>query len=97
MTLELYTGLDPNRCCLPRWDSLYAAGTPSALEGQAFCFLPLPARTGLPLHINAFFELSSNRRDIWYAPDLTGTSQLRGDWNISLLEVEPLSVVCLVD
>ena len=30
--------------------------------GQAFCFLPLPARTGLPVQINGFFELSSNRR-----------------------------------
>lgn len=34
-------------------------------SGRAFCFLPLPAKTGLPVHINAFFELSSNRRDIW--------------------------------
>jgi sacsin len=36
-----------------------AAG--SAL-GRAFCFLPLPATTGLPVHVNGFFELSSNRR-----------------------------------
>jgi sacsin len=36
-------------------------------RGAAFCFLPLPLRTGLPVHVNAFFELSSNRRDIWYA------------------------------
>jgi sacsin len=35
------------------------------LQGRAFCFLPLPATTGLPVHVNAFFELSSNRRDIW--------------------------------
>jgi sacsin len=34
-------------------------------DGQAFCFLPLPIKTGLPVHVNAFFELSSNRRDIW--------------------------------
>lgn len=33
--------------------------------GRAFCFLPLPVATGLPVHVNAFFELSSNRRDIW--------------------------------
>lgn len=33
--------------------------------GRAFCFLPLPVLTGLPVHVNAFFELSSNRRDIW--------------------------------
>jgi sacsin len=36
-----------------------------ASPGAAFCFLPLPVATGLPLHVNAFFELSSNRRDIW--------------------------------
>jgi hypothetical protein len=36
-----------------------------ALEGRAFCFLPLPIRTGLPVHVNAYFELSSNRREIW--------------------------------
>ena len=35
-------------------------------EGHAFCFLPLPVQTGLPVHVNAFFELSSNRRDIWW-------------------------------
>lgn len=34
--------------------------------GTAFCFLPLPAHTGLPLHVNAFFELSTNRRDVWW-------------------------------
>jgi hypothetical protein len=33
-------------------------------EGQAFCFLPLPTYTGLPAHINATFELSSNRRSV---------------------------------
>ena len=34
-------------------------------SGNAFCFLPLPVDTGLPVHVNGFFELSSNRRDIW--------------------------------
>ena len=35
------------------------------LAGQAFCFLPLPVSTQLPVHVNAYWELSSNRRDIW--------------------------------
>ena len=35
-------------------------------SGNAFCFLPLPCETGLNIHVNAYFELSSNRRDIWY-------------------------------
>jgi hypothetical protein len=34
-------------------------------NGQAFCFLPLPVRTQMPVHVNAYWELSSNRRDIW--------------------------------
>ena len=42
-------------------------------EGQTFCFLPLPAKTGLPLAgVNGFFELSSNRRDVWHGSDLVG-------------------------
>jgi hypothetical protein len=35
-------------------------------SGKAFCFLPLPVETQLPIHVNGYFELSSNRRDIWY-------------------------------
>ncbi len=39
---------------------------PPLEDGRAFCFLPLPAKTGLPVHVNGYFELSSNRRDIWW-------------------------------
>jgi sacsin len=55
-------------------------------EGRAFCFLPLPINTGLPIHVNAYFELSSNRRDIWFGNDMAGGGKKRSDWNISLLE-----------
>ncbi|XP_019420625.1 PREDICTED: sacsin isoform X1 [Lupinus angustifolius] len=55
-------------------------------EGRAFCFLPLPISTGLPAHVNAYFELSSNRRDIWFGSDMTGGGRKRSDWNIYLLE-----------
>ena len=54
-------------------------------EGQAFCFLPLPVRTQLPVHVNAYFELSSNRRDIWRGEDTTGESKIRSQWNTLLL------------
>lgn len=37
------------------------AGSAPSQSGKAYCFLPLPVQTGLPLHLNAFFELSSNR------------------------------------
>ncbi len=33
-------------------------------NGRVYCFLPLPVETGLPVHVHACFELSSNRRDI---------------------------------
>lgn len=39
------------------------------LSGSASCFLPLPVATALPVHVNAFFQLSSNRRDIWGGAD----------------------------
>uniref|UniRef100_T1J4U3 Uncharacterized protein n=1 Tax=Strigamia maritima TaxID=126957 RepID=T1J4U3_STRMM len=35
------------------------------IEGSAFCYLPLPIKTGLPFHIHATFALASNRREIW--------------------------------
>eukprot|EP00966_Prymnesium_polylepis_P010987 252682-Prymnesium_polylepis.1 len=47
------------------------------VKGQAFCFLPLPAETGLPVHTNGYFELSANRRDIWYGDDMVGAGRLR--------------------
>ena len=40
---------------------------PVPCAGHVFVFLPLPVPTGLPVHINGFFELSENRRDLWYA------------------------------
>ncbi|CAM6095372.1 unnamed protein product [Calypogeia fissa] len=61
-------------------------GSPSSLEGRAFCFLPLPVKTGLPVHVNGYFELSSNRRDIWYGDDMSGGGKLRSNWNSCLLE-----------
>ncbi|KAL6189694.1 hypothetical protein ACLB2K_036097 [Fragaria x ananassa] len=56
------------------------------IEGRAFCFLPLPITTGLPAHVNAYFELSSNRRDIWFGNDMAGGGKKRSDWNMYLLE-----------
>ncbi|CAH0517172.1 unnamed protein product [Peronospora belbahrii] len=55
------------------------------VDGRAFCFLPLPVRVGLPVHINGYFELSSNRRDIWIGDDMSGDGKLRSEWNANLL------------
>ena len=43
----------PSRSCFP------------PMTGRVFCFLPLPVTSQLPVHCNAYWELSANRRDIW--------------------------------
>ncbi|XP_026877975.2 sacsin [Electrophorus electricus] len=47
--------------------------------GQAFCFLPLPIETGLPVHINGSFAVTSNRKALWES----GTKK---EWNKALLQ-----------
>ena len=62
-------------------------GAPTTLQnGRSFCFLPLPSETGLPVHVNGYFELSSNRRDIWRGDDMAGEGKIRAEWNRALLE-----------
>ncbi|CAM9522156.1 unnamed protein product [Phaeothamnion confervicola] len=58
---------------------------PPELEGAAFCFLPLPVATQLPVHVNGYFELSSNRRDIWQGDDMAGDGRVRAEWNKALV------------
>ncbi len=60
-------------------------------KGKAFCTLPLPVYVGLPVHIHAYFELSSNRRDIWYGDDMAGEGRRKSEWNTLLLQ----NVVCV--
>ncbi len=51
---------------------------PVTCDGHAFVFLPLPVGTQLPVHINGFFELSENRRDLWYGDGgMTGGGRVR--------------------
>eukprot|EP01084_Bolivina_argentea_P099989 179640_1 len=63
-----------------------------SLIGRAYCFLSLPLKNGLPVHCNGYFELSSNRRDLWWgsADDMTGNGSLRYFWNMCLLQ----DVIC---
>ncbi|XP_060944212.1 sacsin-like [Limanda limanda] len=49
-------------------------------KGEAFCSLPLPGTTGLPVHINANFEVDSSRRSLWKED---GQSQ-KSEWNEQL-------------
>lgn len=54
-------------------------------DGHAYCFLPLPVKTQLPVNVNGYFELSSNRRDIWWGDDMTGDGHSRAEWNKSII------------
>jgi hypothetical protein len=60
-------------CCLQKRS---AVPLPS-LQGLAFCFLPLPLHTQMPVHSNAYFELSSDRRNIWKGDDTKGEAKMR--------------------
>ncbi|KAK3611578.1 hypothetical protein CHS0354_018093 [Potamilus streckersoni] len=55
---------------------------PTSENGRAFCFLPLPLRTGLPCHINGHFVLDHEaRRSLWKED-----KGYRCDWNHSLFQ-----------
>ncbi|XP_066542092.1 sacsin [Hoplias malabaricus] len=49
--------------------------------GRAFCSLPLPIETGLPVHVNGNFEVDHSRRDLWKED----TESLKTQWNQSLM------------
>jgi hypothetical protein len=55
--------------------------------GQAFVFLPLPVKTSLPVHLNAFFEPTSDRRALFFGDEseLAGEGALKAKWNAALL------------
>ena len=65
------------------------------LDGQLFCFLPLPRSTNLPVNIHGYFSVSDNRRDIdWPASDNRSPKAL---WNQALVEahIAPLYSILL--
>ncbi|XP_063798761.1 sacsin-like [Pseudophryne corroboree] len=67
-----------------------AACLTDSIKGRAFCTLPLPVETGLPVHINANFIVDMARRDI---------SKEDGDspktaWNMFLLSSVTAPLYC---
>ncbi|MBN3311755.1 SACS protein, partial [Atractosteus spatula] len=65
-----------------------AACLNAEIEGKAFCFLPLPGHTGLPVHVNGNFEVDTSRRVLWKED---GKSE-KTDWNelLKLCVIAPL-------
>ena len=56
-----------------------------ALQGQVFCFLPLPVPSGLPVHVNGHFILNSNRRNLW-SSTVPDEQDDRSRWNQHLIQ-----------
>ena len=54
---------------LPFSADVGSSKSPEAISGQLFCFLPLPVKSRLPVHINGHFILDSNRRELWHSTD----------------------------
>ncbi|XP_053397885.1 sacsin-like [Mercenaria mercenaria] len=53
---------------------------------KAFCFLPLPIKTGLPVHVHGYFSLDhESRRTLWKSD--TAETCYRTLWNNSLIEL----------
>ncbi|XP_033699432.1 sacsin isoform X3 [Tursiops truncatus] len=46
--------------------------------GEVFCYLPLRIKTGLPVHINGCFAVTSNRKEIW-------KTDTKGRWNTTFM------------
>ena len=87
---ELKKGIPRSPLSLPWCDS--AKGH---LDGQVFCFLPLPGTTHLPVNIHGYFSVSDNRRTIeWPAADNKSAKAL---WNEALLKahIAPLYSILL--
>jgi sacsin len=74
-------------------------------KGHVFCFLPLPVEpdgkslTNLPVHVNGFFALTSNRRHmLWATQDQHEADDDRLVWNkLMISEVLSLAYTRLVD
>ena len=56
----------------------------SAAGGNVFCYLPLPIKSGLPIHINGAFAVTSNRRHLIEKVTDNKSNQLV-EWNTALM------------
>lgn len=55
--------------------------TKTPFRGRAYCSLPLNVETGLPVHVNGFFDLDSARHTLTLPGAQTGKDKVRGRWN----------------
>ncbi len=65
-------------------------------RGKVFCFLPLPLKSKLPVHINGNFILNSTRRNLWSSSD-EGREDDRSIWNNQLFQAISSSYAVLLE
>lgn len=78
-------------CLLEECNCLYQVGL---CKGEAFCFLPLGMRTGLPVHINANFAVINNRRGIWTNDSSASPIAPEAKWNEQLMSTTIPEAYC---
>ena len=69
-------------------NSPQSAIIPAKLEqSRLYCFLPLPSSDGIPLpvHVNGYFSVSSDRRHL-YEPDTSDKHDPKAAWNVALMK-----------
>ena len=64
-----------------RINAVSTEGNLPPVSGKVYCFLPLPLETGLPVHINGFFNLNSSRDNLSSDSGQTGKDRPRAIWN----------------
>ena len=57
----------------------------SSDQGQIFCFLPLPVKSEVPVHINGSFMMNSTRRNLWSATNPDEIDD-KSKWNANLFQ-----------
>ena len=83
---------------LPRMKPKHGIAAPlcgSDHDMHVFCFLPLPTKSHLPVHINGSFALNSSRRQLWQPT--TGCMDDKAMWNLHLIEAIASSYAHLLE
>jgi len=61
-------------------------GVMPGVEGKAFCTLPTPIFTGLPVHLDGRWELKTDRNNLIIDTQAQGLAKLQTYWNYLLIE-----------
>lgn len=69
------------------------------VDGRVYCTLPLDTPSGLPVHVNGFFDLDSARTGLTVEGNMTGADRKRGEWNraVARFVIAPLYTRLLED